>query len=205
MKAQGAQLPWLGRRIRTPTAGTKNRSSTVELRPNVWCCPKATRLVYLICEGIANAIEQAYGECLRITCGEGSVVARHARELNADARGLLLRGDIGGADALGQVVALGEAIVARGAASAGSSSLAISSTRSTSVGTSESQSIMPLLSVVAVAMFHMRDATLRAMGSSPMTAIWKRSSTLAARAKPMRDSASVTEGLPSHTWCRRLM
>ena len=24
-----------------PTAGTKNRSSTVELRPNVWCCPKA--------------------------------------------------------------------------------------------------------------------------------------------------------------------
>ena len=71
-----------------PTAGTKNRSSTVELRPNVWCCPKATRLVYLICEGIANAIEQAYGECLRITCGEGSVVARHARELNADARGL---------------------------------------------------------------------------------------------------------------------
>ena len=40
-----------------PTAGTKNRSSTVELRPNVWCCPKATRLVYLICEGIANAIE----------------------------------------------------------------------------------------------------------------------------------------------------
>ena len=40
-----------------PTAGTKNRSSTVELRPNVWCCPKATRLVYLICEGIANAVE----------------------------------------------------------------------------------------------------------------------------------------------------
>ena len=40
-----------------PTAGTKNRSSTVELRPNVWCCPKAARLVYLICEGIANAIE----------------------------------------------------------------------------------------------------------------------------------------------------
>ena len=39
-----------------PTAGTKNRSSTVELRPNVWCCPKATRLVYLICVGIANAI-----------------------------------------------------------------------------------------------------------------------------------------------------
>ena len=38
-----------------PTAGTKNRSSTVELRPNVWCCPKATRLVYLICEGIADA------------------------------------------------------------------------------------------------------------------------------------------------------
>ena len=55
---------------------------------------------------------------------------------------------------------------------------------------------MPLLSVVAVAMFHMREATLRAMGSSPITAIWKRSSTLAARAKPMRDSASVTEGLP---------
>ena len=23
-----------------PTAGTKNRSSTVELRPNVWCCQK---------------------------------------------------------------------------------------------------------------------------------------------------------------------
>jgi site-specific DNA recombinase len=91
-----------------PTAGTKNRSSTVELRPNVWCCPKATRLVYLICEGIANAIEQAYGECLRITCGEGSVVARHARELNADARGLLLRGDIGGADALCKVVTLGK-------------------------------------------------------------------------------------------------
>ena len=40
-----------------PTAGTKNRSSTVELRPNVWCCPKATRLVYLIWEGIANAVE----------------------------------------------------------------------------------------------------------------------------------------------------
>lgn len=40
-----------------PTAGTKNRSSTVELRPNGLCCPKATRLVYLICEGIANAIE----------------------------------------------------------------------------------------------------------------------------------------------------
>lgn len=40
-----------------PTAGTKNRSSTVELRPNVWCCPKATRLVYLICEGIANAVK----------------------------------------------------------------------------------------------------------------------------------------------------
>ena len=91
-----------------PTAGTKNRSSTVELRPNVVVSLKATRLVYLICEGIANAIEQAYGECLRIACGEGSVVARHARELNADARGLLLRGDIGGADALGQVVALGE-------------------------------------------------------------------------------------------------
>ena len=91
-----------------PTAGTKNRSSTVELRPNVWCCPKATRLVYLICEGIANAIEQAYGECLRITCGEGSVVTRHARELNADARRFLLRGDIGGADALCQVVTLGK-------------------------------------------------------------------------------------------------
>ena len=62
-----------------PTAGTKNRSSTVELRPNVWCCPKATRLVYLICEGIANAIEQAYGECLRVAGREGAVVARHAR------------------------------------------------------------------------------------------------------------------------------
>ena len=62
-----------------PTAGTKNRSSTIELRPNVWCCPKATRLVYLICEGIANAIEQAYGECLRVAGREGAVVARHAR------------------------------------------------------------------------------------------------------------------------------
>lgn len=91
-----------------PTAGTKNRSSTVELRPNVWCCPKATRLVYLICEGIANAVEQAYGECLRVACGEGSVVARHARELNADARRLLLRGDIGSADALCKVVTLGK-------------------------------------------------------------------------------------------------
>lgn len=91
-----------------PTAGTKNRSSTVELRPNMWCCPKATRLVYLICEGIANAVEQAYGECLRVAGREGAVVARHARELNADACRLLLRGDIGGADALGQVVALGE-------------------------------------------------------------------------------------------------
>ena len=91
-----------------PTAGTKNRSSTVELRPNVWCCPKATRLVYLICEGIANAIEQAYGECLRVAGREGAVVARHARELNANASRLLLRGDIGSADALGQVVALGE-------------------------------------------------------------------------------------------------
>ena len=91
-----------------PTAGTKNRSSTVELRPNVWCCPKATRLVYLICEGIANAIEQAYGECLRVAGREGSVVARHARELNANARGLLLRGDIGGADALCKVVTLGK-------------------------------------------------------------------------------------------------
>ena len=84
-----------------PTAGTKNRSSTVELRPNVWCCPKATRLVYLICEGIANAIEQAYGECLRVAGREGAVVARHARELNANACRLLLRGDIGSADALG--------------------------------------------------------------------------------------------------------
>lgn len=91
-----------------PTAGTKNRSSTVELRPNVWCCPKATRLVYLICEGIANAIEQADGECLRVAGREGSVVARHARELNADARRLLLRGDVGGADALGQVVTFGK-------------------------------------------------------------------------------------------------
>ena len=84
-----------------PTAGTKNRSSTVELRPNVWCCPKATRLVYLICEGIANAIKQAYGECLRVAGREGAVVARHARELNANACRLLLRGDIGSADALG--------------------------------------------------------------------------------------------------------
>ena len=84
-----------------PTAGTKNRSSTVELRPNVWCCPKATRLVYLICEGIANAIEQAYGECLRVAGREGAVVARHARELNANACRLLLCGDIGSADALG--------------------------------------------------------------------------------------------------------
>ena len=84
-----------------PTAGTKNRSSTVELRPNVWCCPKATRLVYLICEGIANAVEQAYGECLRVAGREGAVVARHARELNANACRLLLRGDIGSADALG--------------------------------------------------------------------------------------------------------
>lgn len=91
-----------------PTAGTKNRSSTVELRPNVWCCPKATRLVYLICEGIANAIEQAYGECLRVAGREGAVVARHARELDANACRLLLRGNIGSADALGQVVALGE-------------------------------------------------------------------------------------------------
>lgn len=91
-----------------PTAGTKNRSSTVELRPNVRCCPKATRLVYLICEGIANTIEQAYGECLRVAGRESAVVARHARELNANASWLLLRGDIGGADALGQVVALGE-------------------------------------------------------------------------------------------------
>ena len=84
-----------------PTAGTKNRSSTVELRPNVWCCPKATRLVYLICEGIANAIEQAYGECLCVAGREGAVVARHARELNANASRLLLRGDIGSTDALG--------------------------------------------------------------------------------------------------------
>lgn len=84
-----------------PTAGTKNRSSTVELRPNVWCCPKATRLVYLICEGIANAIKQAYGECLRVAGREGAVVARHARELNANACRLLLCGDIGSADALG--------------------------------------------------------------------------------------------------------
>ena len=84
-----------------PTAGTKNRSSTVELRPNVWCCPKATRLVYLICEGIANTIEQAYGECLRVAGRESAVVARHARELNANASRLLLRGDIGSADALG--------------------------------------------------------------------------------------------------------
>lgn len=91
-----------------PTAGTKNRSSTVELRPNVWCCPKAARLVYLICEGIANAIEQAYGECLGVACGEGSVVARHARELNADTCRLLLRGDIGSADALRQVVTFGK-------------------------------------------------------------------------------------------------
>ena len=84
-----------------PTAGTKNRSSTIELRPNVWCCPKATRLVYLICEGIANAVEQAYGECLRVAGREGAVVARHARELNANACRLLLCGDIGSADALG--------------------------------------------------------------------------------------------------------
>lgn len=84
-----------------PTAGTKNRSSTVELRPNVWCFPKATRLVYLICEGIANAIEQAYGECLRVAGREGAVVARHARELNANACRLLLRGNIGSTDALG--------------------------------------------------------------------------------------------------------
>ena len=91
-----------------PTAGTKNRSSTVELRPNVWCCPKATRLVYLICEGIANAIEQAYGECLRVACGKGAVVTRHAGELDANSCRLLLCGDIGSADALGQVMALGE-------------------------------------------------------------------------------------------------
>ena len=90
-----------------PTAGTKNRSSTVELRPNVWCCPKATRLVYLICEGIANAIEQAYGERLGVACRESAVVARHAREFDANACRFLLGGDIGGADALGQVVALG--------------------------------------------------------------------------------------------------
>ena len=87
--------------LEPPTAGTKNRSSTVELRPNVWCCPKATRLVYLICEGIANAIEQAYGECLRVAGREGAVVARHARELNANACRLLLRGNIGSTDALG--------------------------------------------------------------------------------------------------------
>ena len=36
---------------------TELLKGSVELRPNVWCCPKATRLVYLICEGIANAIE----------------------------------------------------------------------------------------------------------------------------------------------------
>ena len=89
-----------------PTAGTKNRSSTVELRPNV-SVARATRLVYLICEGIANAIEQAYGERLGIACGEGAVVARHAREFDANACRFLLGGDIGGADALGQVVALG--------------------------------------------------------------------------------------------------
>ena len=76
--------------------------------PMLRCCPKATRLVYLICEGIANAIEQAYGECLRVAGREGAVVARHARELNANACRLLLRGNIGSADALGQVVALGE-------------------------------------------------------------------------------------------------
>ena len=39
-----------------PTAGTKNRSSTVELRPSMGVA-RATRLVYLICEGIANAVE----------------------------------------------------------------------------------------------------------------------------------------------------
>ena len=74
----------------------------------VWVLPKATRLVYLICEGIANAIEQAYRERLGVAGSEGAVVARHAGELNADACRLLLCGDIGGADALGQVVALGE-------------------------------------------------------------------------------------------------
>ena len=68
---------------------------------------RATRLVYLICEGIANAIEQAYGERLGVACGEGAVVARHAREFDANACRFLLGGDIGGADALGQVVALG--------------------------------------------------------------------------------------------------
>ena len=95
-------VSWAGTEgFEPPTAGTKNRSSTVELRPNVWCCPKATRLVYLICEGIANAIEQAYGECLRVAGREGAVVARHARELNANACRLLLCGDIGSADALG--------------------------------------------------------------------------------------------------------
>lgn len=91
-----------------PTAGTKNRSSTVELRPNVWCCPKATRLVYLICEGIANAIEKTDGEGLCVACGKGAVVTRHAGELDANSCRLLLCGNIGGADALGQVVALGE-------------------------------------------------------------------------------------------------
>ena len=91
-----------------PTAGTKNRSSTVELRPNVWCCPKATRLVYLICEGIANTIEQAYRERLGVAGGKGAVVTRHAGELDANSCRLLLCGDIGGTDALGQVVALGE-------------------------------------------------------------------------------------------------
>ena len=103
-------------------------------------------------------------------------------------------------DTLGQSAST---MVARGAASSGSSELASSKIISTSSGASLSHSCMPLPSVVAVAMFHMRDATLRAMGSTPMTAIRLRSSTLAARAKPVRSSASTTGGLPSHTWRSR--
>ena len=46
-KRSGSKRAWSAMFLRAgtegfepPTAGTKNRSSTVELRPNVWCCQK---------------------------------------------------------------------------------------------------------------------------------------------------------------------
>lgn len=57
MKAQGAQLPWLGRRDSNPQQPAPKTGVLPLNYVPVWVLPKATRLVYLICEGIANAIE----------------------------------------------------------------------------------------------------------------------------------------------------
>ena len=57
MKARGAQLPWLGRRDSNPQQPAPKTGVLPLNYVPVWVLPKATRLVYLICEGIANAIE----------------------------------------------------------------------------------------------------------------------------------------------------